>query len=118
MKEDGGAAQHAGAGTVLRAAGDWVRDKLIGRESPDIDIALDNMLGADFAEKVCLFVVVRAALRRAALAWRRFACARVCFLARRAARRRAAFCKLVLLSSGWSHTHKPRNSTKPHDHHH
>jgi tRNA nucleotidyltransferase/poly(A) polymerase len=38
--------------TVLRCAGGWVRDKLLGRDSLDIDIALDNMLGKDFAEKV------------------------------------------------------------------
>lgn len=46
------AAQHAGTGTVLRCAGGWVRDKLLGKESKDIDIALDNMLGKEFAEKV------------------------------------------------------------------
>ncbi|KAF8058874.1 ILL5 [Scenedesmus sp. PABB004] len=46
------AARFAGGGTVLRAAGGWVRDKLLGRESKDIDIALDNMLGKDFADKV------------------------------------------------------------------
>jgi hypothetical protein len=39
------AVAHAGTGTVLRCAGGWVRDKLLGRESDDIDIALDNMLG-------------------------------------------------------------------------
>lgn len=33
-------------------AGGWVRDKLLGRDSLDIDIALDNCLGKDFAEKV------------------------------------------------------------------
>lgn len=46
------AAQHAGTGTVLRCAGGWVRDKLLGKDSDDIDIALDNMLGRDFANKV------------------------------------------------------------------
>lgn len=46
------AAQHAGSGTVLRCAGGWVRDKLLGRDSDDIDIALDNLMGKDFAEKV------------------------------------------------------------------
>lgn len=46
------AARAAGQGTVLRAAGGWVRDKLLGRASVDIDIALDNMYGKDFAEKV------------------------------------------------------------------
>ncbi|KAF5829607.1 hypothetical protein DUNSADRAFT_15846 [Dunaliella salina] len=33
-------------------AGGWVRDKLLGRDSLDIDIALDSMLGKDFAELV------------------------------------------------------------------
>ena len=41
--------------TVLRVAGGWVRDKVIdpllqimGKESHDIDIALDNMKGQEF----------------------------------------------------------------------
>ena len=38
--------------TTLRVAGGWVRDKLLGKESDDIDIALDNMLGGDFAKLV------------------------------------------------------------------
>lgn len=38
--------------TTLRCAGGWVRDKLMGRQSLDIDIALDNMLGREFADKV------------------------------------------------------------------
>lgn len=38
------AAARAGTGTTLRAAGGWVRDKLLGRDSLDIDIAIDNML--------------------------------------------------------------------------
>ena len=38
--------------TTLRCAGGWVRDKLMGRESLDIDIALDNMLGKEFADTV------------------------------------------------------------------
>ena len=43
----------AGLGTTtLRCAGGWVRDKLMGRESLDIDIALDNMMGKEFAERV------------------------------------------------------------------
>lgn len=65
-------------GTTLRVAGGWVRDKLVGQEQKshqrklnivnkmDIDIALDNCMGGDFAArlnsymmKVCL-----------ALAWR------------------------------------------------
>jgi tRNA nucleotidyltransferase/poly(A) polymerase len=40
------------AETTLRCAGGWVRDKLMGRESLDIDIALDNMMGKEFAERV------------------------------------------------------------------
>jgi len=35
--------------TTVRAAGGWVRDKLLGRESDDIDIAVDDMSGAQFA---------------------------------------------------------------------
>lgn len=38
--------------TVLRAAGGWVRDKLMGRGSQDIDIAVDNMSGHAFAQFV------------------------------------------------------------------
>ncbi|KAI8467242.1 MAG: hypothetical protein J3K34DRAFT_431337 [Monoraphidium minutum] len=45
------AAKHAGTGTTLRCAGGWVRDKLLGKESKDIDVALDNMLGKEFADK-------------------------------------------------------------------
>lgn len=38
--------------TQLRVAGGWVRDKLLGKDCYDIDIALDNMLGRQFCEKV------------------------------------------------------------------
>lgn len=34
--------------TQLRVAGGWVRDKLLGLESNDIDIALDDMMGETF----------------------------------------------------------------------
>eukprot|EP00922_Rhytidocystis_sp_ex-Travisia-forbesii_P052250 GHVS01077538.1.p1 GENE.GHVS01077538.1~~GHVS01077538.1.p1 ORF type:complete len:674 (+),score=109.12 GHVS01077538.1:85-2106(+) len=34
---------------VLRIAGGWVRDKLMGQESADIDVAVDNMSGLEFA---------------------------------------------------------------------
>ena len=34
---------------VLRCAGGWVRDKLLGLDSLDIDIALDDMMGREFA---------------------------------------------------------------------
>ena len=43
------AASALGKGTVLRAAGGWVRDKLLGHDSCDIDIALDNVPGDEFA---------------------------------------------------------------------
>ena len=46
------ASEEAGLGTTVRCAGGWVRDKLLGRESHDIDIALDNCTGAAFAEHV------------------------------------------------------------------
>ena len=36
----------------LRVAGGWVRDKLLGKVCYDIDIALDNMLGSEFVDKV------------------------------------------------------------------
>ena len=34
--------------SVLRVAGGWVRDKLIGIDSHDIDIAIDDMTGEQF----------------------------------------------------------------------
>ncbi|CAM9980247.1 unnamed protein product, partial [Hapterophycus canaliculatus] len=40
------------SGTVVRVAGGWVRDKLLGLENEDIDIALDNCTGVAFAEMV------------------------------------------------------------------
>ena len=35
--------------TTVRVAGGWVRDKLLGLDSKDIDICVDNMSGKDFA---------------------------------------------------------------------
>lgn len=35
--------------TTLRVAGGWIRDKILGLESNDIDIAVDNMTGEEFA---------------------------------------------------------------------
>eukprot|EP01116_Phalansterium_solitarium_P025576 TRINITY_DN9856_c0_g1_i2.p1 TRINITY_DN9856_c0_g1~~TRINITY_DN9856_c0_g1_i2.p1 ORF type:complete len:652 (+),score=163.58 TRINITY_DN9856_c0_g1_i2:205-1956(+) len=44
------AVAHFKTGTTLRVAGGWVRDKLLGSQCDDIDIALDNVLGRQFAE--------------------------------------------------------------------
>ncbi|GMI90740.1 hypothetical protein like AT1G22660 [Hibiscus trionum] len=44
--------RHFNLETQLRVAGGWVRDKLLGKECYDIDIALDNMLGSEFVDKV------------------------------------------------------------------
>lgn len=49
--------QQATAGTlkeplVLRWAGGWVRDKLLGIESHDIDTAINTMTGEDFASRI------------------------------------------------------------------
>ncbi|MCD7467097.1 hypothetical protein HAX54_004309 [Datura stramonium] len=44
--------EHYNLGTQLRVAGGWVRDKLLGKDCYDIDIALDNMYGREFCEKV------------------------------------------------------------------
>ena len=38
--------------TTIRVVGGWVRDKCLGLESHDIDIAVDNMSGAQFANLV------------------------------------------------------------------
>ncbi|CAM9641777.1 unnamed protein product [Ectocarpus fasciculatus] len=46
------AVKHSKTGTVVRVAGGWVRDKLLGLENEDIDIALDNCTGVAFAEMV------------------------------------------------------------------
>jgi len=44
--------KHYDLPVTLRVAGGWVRDKLLGKSSADIDIALDCMLGREFAKKV------------------------------------------------------------------
>jgi tRNA nucleotidyltransferase (CCA-adding enzyme) len=41
---------------VLRWAGGWVRDSLLGKESDDIDVAVNVLTGAAFAEKLYLYV--------------------------------------------------------------
>ena len=38
--------------TICRVAGGWVRDKLLGKESDDIDIALSNMKGGKLAQLI------------------------------------------------------------------
>lgn len=43
---------HFNLNTQLRVAGGWVRDKLLGKDCYDIDIAIDNMLGREFCEKI------------------------------------------------------------------
>lgn len=37
-------------GLTLRVAGGWVRDKILNKQSHDIDIALDKCTGVQFAE--------------------------------------------------------------------
>lgn len=41
-----------GKQTIARVAGGWVRDKLLGKQSHDIDIALDDQNGEEFAAGV------------------------------------------------------------------
>jgi hypothetical protein len=43
-------------GTKVRVAGGWVRDKLLGRANDDIDFAVDNMKGSEFAAHVVDFL--------------------------------------------------------------
>ncbi|GAB2228985.1 hypothetical protein Droror1_Dr00023119 [Drosera rotundifolia] len=51
--------RHFGLRTQLRVAGGWVRDKLLGKDCYDIDIAIDNMLGREFGEKVIEYLSSR-----------------------------------------------------------
>ncbi|XP_010679172.2 tRNA nucleotidyltransferase cca2 isoform X1 [Beta vulgaris subsp. vulgaris] len=43
---------HFNLNTQLRVAGGWVRDKLLGKDCYDIDIAIDNMMGRELCEKI------------------------------------------------------------------
>ncbi|MGA1823575.1 MAG: CCA tRNA nucleotidyltransferase [bacterium] len=45
--------------TTIRVVGGWVRDKLLGIYSDDIDIMLDNISGEDFAHCVTTFLKVK-----------------------------------------------------------
>ncbi|CEO99751.1 unnamed protein product (mitochondrion) [Plasmodiophora brassicae] len=49
------ALDHYKLGTTVRAAGGWVRDKLLGKESKDIDLTVDDMNGVAFARKLQSF---------------------------------------------------------------
>ncbi|KAF5392550.1 hypothetical protein D9757_002175 [Collybiopsis confluens] len=44
-----------GISTTCRIAGGWVRDKLLGSQSNDIDVALSDMMGLSFAEHLAEF---------------------------------------------------------------
>ncbi|KAG4305482.1 hypothetical protein PORY_001038 [Pneumocystis oryctolagi] len=46
------ACKRSGDPVVLRFAGGWVRDKLLGIESHDIDVVVDTMSGYDFAMRL------------------------------------------------------------------
>lgn len=42
--------------TTVYFVGGWVRDRLLGKESTDIDVMVDNMSGAEFAKLVTRFL--------------------------------------------------------------
>ena len=44
---------------VCRVAGGWVRDKLLGKGSDDLDFAIENMSGRDFATRLMEFEKVK-----------------------------------------------------------
>ncbi len=44
--------KHNLTSTICRVAGGWVRDKLLGKESDDIDIAINNMKGSKLAQLI------------------------------------------------------------------
>jgi tRNA nucleotidyltransferase/poly(A) polymerase len=48
--------KHFDLDIIVRAAGGWVRDKLLGVESDDIDIVIDKVSGEEFALKVSQFM--------------------------------------------------------------
>ncbi|KAF9654286.1 hypothetical protein BDM02DRAFT_3106593 [Thelephora ganbajun] len=48
--------QQDGIQTTCRFAGGWVRDKLLGTESNDIDVAVQDMTGVSFANRLAEFL--------------------------------------------------------------
>ncbi|KAF9787018.1 hypothetical protein BJ322DRAFT_1053244 [Thelephora terrestris] len=48
--------QQDGIQTTCRFAGGWVRDKLLGAESNDIDVAIEDMTGVSFANRLVEFL--------------------------------------------------------------
>jgi hypothetical protein len=53
----GGAASPPPSGVTVRVAGGWVRDKILGLPSHDVDVALDTMTGVQFARLVQRYVL-------------------------------------------------------------
>lgn len=53
---------------VVRWAGGWVRDRLLGAESHDIDVAINAMTGVAFAQRMCDFCASPDAVDRHAIA--------------------------------------------------
>jgi len=45
-----------GCGSTIRVAGGWVRDKILGRQSDDIDVTIDNISGLEFARSVARYL--------------------------------------------------------------
>ena len=63
------ASEHIGtlpdhAKPTLRFAGGWVRDKLLGKSSDDIDVAIDNLSGYDFGLLLKHFVTLPRAVAK------------------------------------------------------
>jgi tRNA nucleotidyltransferase (CCA-adding enzyme) len=48
---------------VLRVAGGWVRDKLLGKESHDVDVVVEGMASEEFVELLCELVVRQGGVR-------------------------------------------------------
>lgn len=44
-----------GLNSQFRVAGGWVRDKLLGKQSDDLDIAIDNMTGRQFEKYIATY---------------------------------------------------------------